>query len=105
MQKHNPRWREGHQLIERDRDGHLVTFTFEYDWSKVMHIKGSQYIITGGLKNEPGQEHLAETQKRKVYTNNVWMLDINTGIIAKKKNMNFNRQAHGMAKIGDYVYC
>ena len=33
------------------------------------------------------------------------MLDINSGLIEKKRNMNFNRQAHGMAKIGDYVYC
>ena len=37
----NPKWSKGYQLIEKDRDGNFQVFSFEYDWSKVMHIRGS----------------------------------------------------------------
>ena len=52
MRSDKMKWREGRQLLEIE-NGKKMPMTFLYDWSKVLHIQGFEYIITGGLKNEP----------------------------------------------------
>lgn len=39
------------------------------------------------------------------YSKKAFIIDIKTAEVERLPDMHINRQAHGMVKVGDYVYC
>jgi hypothetical protein len=70
---------------------------FSEDWSKIIHVDSSKLFVCGGSsKNEQG--HI-------LFSNKVCMIDVLTGEVTKLPDMIKERQAHGVVRIGKYVYC
>ena len=66
---------------------------FGWDNSRVIHILNDEYLVTGG--NNSASNVSAQT----------WQLQPNTGKLYQKANMNIARVGHGLARVGEQIYC
>jgi len=74
--------------------------TFSEDWSKIIHLEGSTYFACGGSQTNKVYRFMPPT-----FSNKAFKIDIENGALKRLPDMKRQRQAHGMCRIGNYVYC
>lgn len=83
-------------------DGKL--FKFQEDWSKIIHFKHNQFLISGGsceitLPNMP--RHV----RAQIFSKKTFIVDTSLGWVKRLPSMKYARQAHGMLVVDNYIYC
>jgi hypothetical protein len=79
-------------------------FQIVEDWSKVIHIGQNKFFVTGGSWQDDSLPIPVHMRSHR-YSKKAFIIDINTAEVERLPDMHVSRQAHGMVKVGDYVYC
>ena len=74
-------------------------FVFKEDWAKIVHIEGNKFLLCGGSNEDKSNDWLPS-----VYSKKTFKIDVISGAMIRKADMNSKRQAHGLCKIGQYIY-
>lgn len=77
----------------------IPVYTFLEDWAKIIHLEGSTYFACGGSASRANLHWSQAIFSKKTFT-----FDVNTGVMKQKQEMFSRRQAHGLCRIGHYVY-
>ena len=80
-------------------DSTLPIYTFLEDWAKIIHLEGTTYFACGGSAQKANQHW-----SRAVFSKKTFTFDIGTGVMQRRHSMGSPRQAHGLCRIGHYVY-
>ena len=74
-----------------------MPYDFTEDWAKIIHLEDSKLFVCGGSTKE-------EATSNVVFSDRAFTVDAESGRIRKLPSMHKCRQAHGVCRVGQYVY-